>query len=676
MIALALLALFGPDEGTVLPPDVHPRKMLYAYLEAECGREFEARRQAVAQLKTPEELRERQEELRAKFVRALGGFPEKTPLEGRVLGTLEKDGYRIEKVVYNSRPDHPVTALFYRPQGPGPFPGVLLPCGHSDKGKAEDAYQWAAILMAKNGLAVLCYDPIGQGERMQILDPSGKPIVRGTTEHTMLEVSSLLVGWSTATFRIWDGIRSLDYLASRPDVDPKRLGCTGNSGGGTLTAYLMALDDRIACAAPSCYITSLERLFATIGPQDGEQNITGQVAFGMEHADYVTMRAPKPTLMCTATQDFFDIQGAWTTFREAKRLYGMIGHAERVDLIEINDKHGFSKPRREAATRWMRRWLLGADDAAVETPAPALPEADLRCTHSGQVLTEWGGKSVFDLVAARERELEQARTRDARRVIKGLGASLGIRGAAPPAALDFAGEAVPAGKEAPRLGIYKAESGIPLPAAVWGAEQSGSNVFIVHPGGHRAVGAAQVREWTKRGHPVIVPDLRGFGETTPDEKDGPFGPEWKEAFLSLHLGRPLLGQRVWDLLSLMNAPDPTRGISFVGVGAAAPVVLHAAALDSRVTEVTLEGMLVSWSALAQARQSRGHWASVAPGVLKSYDFPDVAAAIAPRRLTVRNPVDPAGEPVSQAVLEATYAKAREIYASMGAGDHLVLEGKK
>src|SRR5439155_13767912 len=158
-----------------------------------------------------------------------------------------------------------------------------------------------------------------------------------------------LVGRHAAHYRTWDAIRALDYLASRPEVDPRRLGCTGNSGGGTLTAYLMALDDRVAAAAPSCYITSLERLFETIGPQDAEQNITGQVAFGMEHADYVTMRAPKPTLICTATQDFFDIQGSWTTFREAKLLYGLVGHGEHVDPFEYNDKHGCSKPRRGAA---------------------------------------------------------------------------------------------------------------------------------------------------------------------------------------------------------------------------------------------------------------------------------------------------------------------------------------
>ena len=171
---------------------------------------------------------------------------------------------------------------------------MLVPCGHSANGKASETYQRICILLAKNGMAALCYDPIGQGERIQRLDAAGKPAIRegSTTEHTMAGIGALLVGRQVASYRIWDGFRALDYLASRPEIDPARLGCTGNSGGGTMTAYLMALDDRIAVAAPSCYITSLERLFATIGPQDAEQNITGQVAAGMDHADYVTMRAP------------------------------------------------------------------------------------------------------------------------------------------------------------------------------------------------------------------------------------------------------------------------------------------------------------------------------------------------------------------------------------------------
>ena len=112
-----------------------------------------------------------------------------------------------------------------------------------------------------------------------------------------------------------------------------------------MTSYLMALDDRIAVAAPSCFITSLERLFATIGPQDAEQNITGQVAAGLEHADFITMRAPKPTLLTVGTRDFFDIQGSWDSFREVKLIYGRLGFGERVDLFESDEPHGFTTPQ-------------------------------------------------------------------------------------------------------------------------------------------------------------------------------------------------------------------------------------------------------------------------------------------------------------------------------------------
>ncbi len=287
--------------------------MLKRDLLAQAKVHFDARRKAIAAVKTPADVERRQKELRAFFLRSLGDLPERTPLNPQVVGKLERDGYRVERIIFESRPRHHVTANLYVPQGQGPFPGVLVPCGHSDNGKAGETYQRICILLAKHGMMVLCYDPIGQGERFQMLDSSGKPVIRGTTEHTMAGIGALLIGRQLASYRIWDGFRALDYLASRPEVDQERLGCTGNSGGGTMTAYLMALDVRIRVAAPSCYITSLERLFETIGPQDAEQHITGQVAAGMEHADFITMRAPEPTLLSVGTRDFFDIRGSWDT---------------------------------------------------------------------------------------------------------------------------------------------------------------------------------------------------------------------------------------------------------------------------------------------------------------------------------------------------------------------------
>jgi dienelactone hydrolase/pimeloyl-ACP methyl ester carboxylesterase len=694
LLCLPLLAV-AQEDLTVLKPDtggVPPRKMLYAFLQAEAKKHFDARRQAIAALKTPDDLKRRQQELRSRFLEALGGFPEKTPLNARIIGTDQGDGYRLQRVVYESRPDHHVTALFYLPEGKGPFPGLLMPCGHSVNGKAADLYQRACILMAKNGLAVLCYDPIGQGERVQLLDRQGKPAIAGSTsEHTMAGVGALLVGSSTATYRIWDGIRSLDYLASRPEVDPQRLGCTGNSGGGTLTAYLMALDDRIAAAVPSCYITSLERLFATIGPQDAEQNITGQVAFGMEHADYLTMRAPRPTLMCVATQDFFDIDGAWTSFREAKRLYGLMGYGERMDIFEYNDKHGFSKPRREAAVRWLRRWLLHHDDAVVEGDFPIKKDAELQCTRTGQVLEDFKGKSVFDLNAERQQQLASGRntalaSRTREEMAKEVHKLLGLGDAKPLARRKPVGQIKRDGVNVEQV-IYETEPGIAVPALEFRPKKGGALflplVLYVHGEG-KAVNAGPggpLEKMAREGKHVVALDLRGLGETAPGVpaagKPNYFGTDEKEAFLALHLNRPLLGQRVYDLLAVLNAltAESRQGAEVIGVGTAAPVVLHAAVLEPGIEQVTLERGVVSWSAVVRTPVSHNQLTNVVPGALRVYDLPDLAALLAPRPLTIRAAVDPVGEVVSQEALERVYGRCKKAYEQQKAGTRLALEGK-
>jgi cephalosporin-C deacetylase-like acetyl esterase/pimeloyl-ACP methyl ester carboxylesterase len=659
------------DDFTALPADAKtpPAKMLYEALRAECQKHFDARRATIKAIQRPEQVKARQAELREKFVAAIGGFPAKTPLNPQVTGTLKRDGYRVEKVVYESRPHHHVTAALYLPDGDGPFPGVLVPCGHSVNGKAAEAYQRVCILMAKNGLAVLCYDPIGQGERVQLLDKLGKPAIAGSTsEHTMAGVGALLVGGSTAGYRIWDGIRSLDYLASRPEIDPDRLGCTGNSGGGTLTSYLMALDDRIKVAAPSCYITSLERLFATIGPQDAEQNITGQVAFGMDHADYLTLRAPRPTLVCVGTRDYFDIDGAWASFREAKRLYGVLGRGDCVDLFEYDDTHGFSKPRREAAMRWMRRWLLNKDDAPTEGNFPVEKDEALQVTRSGQVLEDFKGKSVFDLNRERAAELAADRAAfltkhkpdAARAVVRKL---IGLPETVPEAGL----RAVTV-RGVARF-VYDTEPGVRVPALGFGSKRQvgtepGPLIVYLHEAGKAAEAGpgAAIEKLVQAGNAVIAADLRGVGETAPGQPPGKrpnyFGTDSREAFLGLHLNRPLLGQRVLDVLSILKkSGGPKQEVHLVGVGSMGPVALHAAALDERVKSVTLERSVVSWEAVANSPVSHNQLANAVPGALAVYDLPQLAALVAPRKVVIRAATDPRGQPLPQAEVVKLYAGA-------------------
>ncbi len=480
----------------------------------------------------------------------------------------------------------------------------------------------------------------------------------------MAGIGALLVGRQEASYRIWDGLRALDYLAGRPEVDRRRLGCTGNSGGGTLTSYLMALDDRIAVAAPSCYITSLERLFATIGPQDAEQNITGQVAAGMEHADYLTMRAPKPTLMSVGTRDFFDIQGSWDTFREVKLVYGRLGYGERVDLFESDEPHGFTRPRRIATARWMSRWLLKKDEALDEPDVSIASDADLQCTQSGQVLREFKDKSVFDLNAERARELRAAREapgakradaafRAEVRKLLGLG-DIKIAAAKP----RVVGILSARGRTIRKL-VFDVEPGIVIPALDIAASGSDHpSPVVVRAGvdwGRDLAKPGAIEELLNTPARLVLMNPRGMGETDPgaeSRRDWPFGSDWKEAFVAIHLARPLLGQRVVDVLSVLGGlkaeRDDGAGFHVVGVGMAGPVVLHAALLDDAgsIKEVTLERSLTSWGDLVKQGIGRDQLGSVVPGALRVYDLPDLAARLAPRPLHIETPVDASGQPVS------------------------------
>ncbi|MFH1964113.1 MAG: prolyl oligopeptidase family serine peptidase, partial [Acidobacteriota bacterium] len=401
----------GLDELTVLSPDPslpQSQEMMRSHLRRLSHEALDRRLEEYESLKTEIQIREYQQEMRRFFIEQLGGFPDRTPLNDRVTGNRDYDGFRVEKVIYESVPGFHVTALLYLPLSAPPYPGVLLLCGHTENGKA--GYQEAGMLMAKNGIACLCPDPIGQGERRQLLDETGQPVFESsTTEHNIEGIAPILLGNNIAAYMIWDGIRSIDYLVSRPDIDAGRIGCTGNSGGGNMTSYLMALDDRIACAAPSCFISTTRRKNESPGPGDAEQNIHAQTAYGMDHPDYILMRAPRPTLVLSATRDYVPVEGAWEAFRQANRLYTRLGHGERVSMIEADDEHGFSRHLREGSVRWMRRWLLGMDDAVTEKGFVPLSDADTLCTPGGQVLLLPAAKSVFALNIEKDLQLKNQR---------------------------------------------------------------------------------------------------------------------------------------------------------------------------------------------------------------------------------------------------------------------------
>lgn len=573
-----------------------------------------------------------QARLRAALVERLGGLPARTPLNAQVVGGGEKPGYRFEKIVFESQPGIFVTAVVFLPEVAGPYPGVIMPCGHSSNGKAEEAYQSAAISLARHGIAAMLYDPIGQGERYQYLDDAGKPRFGTTDEHNLLGPAAILTGTNVAALRIWDGMRALDYLSARPDIDAARLGCTGNSGGGTLTSYLMALDDRIQVAAPSCYLTTFERLLATIGPQDAEQNFFAQAPL-LDHSAFILTRAPKPTLMCAATQDFFDIGGTWETFRDAKRVYTALGHPERMSLAEANAKHGFTKPLREAMVHWMVRWLLGKDVPVREEEAVLLTEAEMQCTPSGQVQLLPGARGMVEVLRARADAAPARTTPVSERVSELLAVDLN------PGAAEVVRSAAPGdwhGHKVDRVQL-NSEPGIALPVLIIhpaGAPRSAA--VFAHAEGKQALleSDGPLKTALDSGTLVVAVDLRGLGESSAKTTHNPtlIGEDWQDSFRAYLMGDSLLRGRVQDLVCVVafvkQELSSDLPLSLHAWDAATTPALHAAALQpTAYAEVVMHGGLRSWRAVFDAPPPPGTLGNVVQGGLLAYDLPELSAAV-------------------------------------------------
>jgi dienelactone hydrolase len=404
---------------TVLgPPEPGPRITPYLRHQLDrAWRQDDARRARFEAVRTEADLQALRSEIRGTVLDMIGGLPEtKTPLNARVTGTIPMDGYRIEKVVFESLPGLHVTALLYLPDGPvARRPAVLVPCGHAPDGKSFKNYQEISGQLARRGYVVLSWDPVGQGERSQFWDAargrSRYNLVCG--EHAVLGNLACVAGTSLIRYMMWDGIRALDYLVTRPEVDPSRIAATGTSGGGFQSLYLGALDERISVVAPSCFVTSLpmrmaNRIFED-PDSDPEQDPLGLVSAGVDHAGLLALIHPRPVIVLAATQDFFPIEGARKTFREVAALYRASGHGDRIAMAEGVHRHMYSPGNRRAAFAFMDRFLgLPARDTL--DPIKILEAAALRCTPTGQVRVDLSGRSLTEIVRDEWRRRRTERT--------------------------------------------------------------------------------------------------------------------------------------------------------------------------------------------------------------------------------------------------------------------------
>jgi cephalosporin-C deacetylase-like acetyl esterase len=619
------------------------------HLNAMAFEKLAERRAKIESLETAADWRSRQVEVRDVLNRIVGPFPEKTPLKPKVMGVVEKDGYRVEKIVFESRPDFFVTGALFIPQNlQGKAPAILNVIGHTGIAFRASSYQRLILNLVLKGFIVFAMDPIGQGERLQYYDPGlGRSVVgRPTSEHSYVGKQCFISGSSAARYFTWDGIRAIDYMISRPEVDASRIGVTGISGGGTQTSYISAVDGRVRAAAPTCYICGFERLFESIGPQDAEQNFNRGVANGIDHADFLEVRAPKPTLVVTTTRDFFSIQGAREVVAEAKQAFRALGKVENLQLVEDDLGHGYTRKNREAIYAFFQEHLENPGDPAEEEEIAFLSMEELKITPTGQVIDSLGGETVFSL-NQRDSEalignLHSARENLSRHLDGVRRSAKDISGYLPPERVSgvvFRGRYQREGYDI-EMYAMAGEGATLVPFLFFkprGAEKSPGLLYL-HPEGKSAEAqpGGEIEALVKLGYSVLAPDLSGSGELGSVNNS--------TSFLAVQIGRSLVGIRAGDIIRCLEFLESQKeidnseivGIAREGMGIS---LLHAASLDSRIGRVALIDPLVSFSTVVTNRFYELPAADLMANVLTAYDLPDLEASLAPRPLLIVSPRD-------------------------------------
>jgi hypothetical protein len=596
------------------------------------------------------EFEARREHLRGKFIESFGGLPPTdTPLNAVVTGVVRACGYRVENVIFESRPKTYVTANLYVPDGVcRPTGAVLFLCGHLEKAKQDGEYHAVCRDLALAGLVVLAQDPIGQGERFSYYSRElGETTVEwGVAEHAYAGHQCLMLGDGIARYFVHDAMRSIDYLCSREEVDPSRIGVTGNSGGGTQASLVMVCDPRLAAAAPTTFIMSRRSYQETEQAQDLEQVWQGMASLGFDHEDILLAMAPRPVLVNAVTSDFFPIEGTRSTVERVRRFWALYGKEDDIRLAEDFSDHHYTAELSKQSALFFSRHLLGSECRKERNSADLLSQRQLQCTASGQVYADFpDARAVHEENLDRLSELTAKRLsipdrqlrEEAHAWLEGR-----IIGNREPCALN------------PRFAEGCLFNGLQLQSCFWrplpGLLNHGLMLrdsalagrilpvtLALWDGGSQALSGRM--KWIYgqcgSGRAVIVLDVSCDGLFLPQgnagrEAGSVYGPLFKFGCDLLWLDDSLSALTVHDVLRAYDMADrwpgvTSRGMEICCFGDCSVIGRLAAFLDDRAKFSTVgrEGWTFAELASSRHYDDGGAMRIVLPGLLKYFDLPDL-----------------------------------------------------
>ena len=649
--AVAILIAFAVLATSVsAPAQTSSQDPLLDWLNNTAQKDLEQRSQAVRAIRTVADADQRRTYVRSEILKELGGLPDyHGPLNARTTGEIRADSYTIEKVIYESLPGFYVTANLYRPNAPGRYPAVLLQAGHTQQGKPEN--QRIAANLAMMGFVVLCFDPIGQGERVQTYSAQlGGPLAGWSVpEHILMDAQSQLIGQGLARYFIWDAMRSLDYLSSLPEVDASRIGAAGCSGGGALTTFIGALDPRVKAVVAACYPSSFKVLFPATAVH-AEMVFPHFLADGLDTADFVEMSAPKPWLLqATETDEFgFSSKGVELVFHEAQDWYDLYHARANLNFIIGPGSHGMPLANREALYEWMIRWLKNGEGDFHEQPVKMYTNDDLRVTPTGHVEDEPGNRKIFKVLLDDLRaEEQQGSTAELQKYLEDL--RIATDGTAPTlrSLHETSGATI-----TEQHFQFESEPGIWLDATLYLPSSPGRKPAVVLVRGDEQVDgmslSAIAEQMAKLGRVVLEMEPR---TSLVKNTEGPYTGDWITDLQANLIGRNLPAMRAHDILrgvDLLRARNDVDSSSICGAarGVAGTWLLLAAAADPRLGKIWLDRTPYSLRAALDNSMTSDLWDAVIPGFLLHWDLQDLVKAMARRQVLWTDPTNWMGEVVA------------------------------
>jgi dienelactone hydrolase len=655
--------------------------MLINYLDKYASEYLDVRDKEIFKLKTKNDWIKRQEKVKKTLMRIVGPFPEKTPLNPKITGVLQKNGYRVEKIIFESMPGYYVTGCLFIPDGiVGKRPAILNNIGHSGISFRKNSYQKVIHNLVKKGFIVFAIDPVQLGERDEYFDPVEKKsiIEMGVPQHTYSGNQCYLSGFSVAKYHIWDGIRAVDYLFTRKEVDSENVGVTGLSGGGTVTSYMCAFDERIKAYAPYNWAIYDRRLLETVGVQDAESNIYHGISEGITYADFLESAAPRPILMIKSTRDYLPIQGARESYQEIKKTYKAFGKEENLQISEDDSIHAFTRKNNEATYAFFQKHLnLPGDPTEIEPEFLTIEE--LTVTPSGQISTYLGGETVFSLNKKDSEVLieniEQSRKNITEHLRKVKANAINLSGYS---SMVCKSESIFCGRykrDGYSVELYTLSSNdnyvIPMLLFVPNGNGKFPVVIYLHPGGKsvQASVGGQIERLVKKGFIVAAPDLLGIGETkhTLDKWYKP-----RIFYTSVLIGKSMVGihaENLTEVVDYLKTRDDveSKNINALAIGEMCPALIHAAAFNQSINNIALLGSLISYRTVVMNKYYLNKMYDVdlsffVEGALTVYDLPDLIGCIAPRKVVLAGLKDQMLEPASTELINQELAFPRSVYS--------------